>query len=171
MNELVGLQVPAEFVVALVLPTAAEIGFGLREGWLSRQDAILIAVAKYNRGAQLTGPELELVLLLPQDADRVDDLIDQLEVSDEPTEQRARVWVFLTLAWVLEHRDSYDDPYEVVGMLFTDFDYPPEITRLVGFMPAPVGEPVGPSAIDKRWREYIERVSEEYRERNASMTG
>jgi hypothetical protein len=96
----------------------------------------------------------------------VDQLVAELEIVDEPSEQRARLWVFLALSWLLEHREDYSDPLQVIEMLYTDFDYPDEIQGLVRFMPNAPGEDPGIEAIKQRWRAFIDRLSAEYRQRD-----
>jgi len=152
MSRLVPLRFPASFVVARGLPTGAELGYGFREGWLDRRNVVEVALAKYKAGVVLVPAEEELALLLSDELDRVEDLAASLEFSDEPDERRARFWLFLALAWLLEHRSEYDNPLRVIEMLWTDFGYPDEIRNLIGFVPAEPGELIGTEAIECRWR-------------------
>lgn len=168
MNDSVRFELPASFVLTRVLPTGAELAYGYREGWLRRSDVVGITVAKLNRGAPLAAAEDEMALLLVDDLDRVDDLVGDLEFADQPTEDRARLWLFLALAWLWEHRDNFDDPLEVIELLYADFGYPDEICDLVRYMPAAPGGPTGRGAIEERWRSYLERTGAQYHERDAS---
>lgn len=170
-HELVRFEFPAEFVVRWVLPTGAELAYGFRHGFLSRADVVAVALEKYKAGVFLSGPEEELALLLSDELDRVDDLVGDLEIVDEPTEQRARVWLFLSLAWLLEHRESFEDPLEVIELLYADFDYPDEIRGLVRYMPPGPGEASGLDALEESWRQYVERTAAEYRERDEAARG
>jgi hypothetical protein len=45
-------------------------------------------------------------------------------------------WLYVVLAWILEHRDSYVDPLQIVEYVYADFDYPPQIAGLVRYMPS-----------------------------------
>lgn len=169
MNDsLVRFRIPAPYVLERAIPTAAELGFGYHHGWLSQEDTVAIAAAKGGAGAPLLDAEKELAQLLPDDFIRVDPLAEELEVSDEPVERRARLWLFLALAWVYDHRSEFADPFETIEMLYADFDYPEEIQGLVRYMPAKAGEDVGLDAIDKRWRQYLNRKADEYQERDRS---
>jgi hypothetical protein len=166
MTRLMELQLPASFVVERVLPTGAEIAYGFREGWLSRQGVVDVALAKYEAGGPLGSAEEELALLLSDDFDRVDDLITGLEVSGQPAERRARLWLFLALAWLLEHRSDYGDPLTMIELLYADFDYPEEIRSLVRFMPPGPGQIASIEGIEQRWHDYVDRVGVEYRDRD-----
>jgi hypothetical protein len=50
-------------------------------------------------------------------------------------------------------------------MLYTDFAYPDEIRGLIRFIPAPAGEPRGLDVVEGQWRSYLERKSNEYKNR------
>lgn len=165
---LVRFHIPAAFVVARVLPTGAEMAYGFRHGWLSRADVVAIALAKYQAGKVSCESEETLALLLSDDLDHVDDLLAELEKSDQPFEEAAQVWLFLALSWLWENRHNYSDPFEVVEMLYADFGYPDAIKDLVRYMPAPSGQAVGLAAIDERWERWLDLVGDEYRHRRAS---
>lgn len=169
MTRLVDLQLPAGFVVERALPTGAELAYGFREGWLSREDVVEVALAKYKAEVPLLPAEEELALLLSDDLDQVEELVAALEFSDEPAELRARLWLFLALAWLLDHRSEYDDPLGVIEQLYADFDYPEEIRSLVRFMPPGPGDLPGVEGIAGRWRGYVERLGAEYRERDFGL--
>jgi hypothetical protein len=164
-DALVRFEIPASFVLTRVLPTGAELAYGFRHGWLRRPDVVRIALAKYEAGICLSAPEEELALLLSDDFDQVDDLVSRLDAQDEPVEQRARLWLFLALSWLHEHRDSFEDPFEVIEMLYADFGYPEEIRGLVRYMPPVPDQIAGLNAISDRWLTYLDRVGVDYRQR------
>lgn len=171
MTDQLRFDLPASFVLARALPTPAELAYGYQDGWLRRADVVEIAVEKTRRGVSLTPPEEELVLLLADDLDRVDELTADLEIADQPTEDRARLWLFLSLAWLWERREEFTDPLETIEVLYAEFDYPEEISGLVRYMPPPPGEPTGVDAIEQRWRAYLERSAAMYEERSAASAG
>ena len=165
-HALIRFNIPASFVVARAMPTGAELAYGFREGWLTRADVVAVALAKYEADLPLSPAEEELALLLSDDLDRFDDLIVDLEIVDEPSEQRARLWLFLTIAWLFDHRQDFRDPLEVIEMLYADFDYPDEIQGLVRFMPTAPGEDASLEALEQRWRVFVDRLSAEYQQRD-----
>lgn len=112
-----------------------------------------------------------MALLLSDDLDRVQELLLDLQRPDQPSEERARLWLFLSLAWLLEHSEEFTDPFEVIDMLYADFDYPDEIREFVSFMPNAAGGSAGRDAIRRRWKAYVERVSGEYHRRDLIVRG
>lgn len=157
--------IPAGFVTAYLLPTGAELAYGYRMGWITATDVVSIALAKETTGAPMTEAEHDLALLLSDEFDRVEDLVAILEIDDEPAELRARVWLYLALAWLHEHRADFEDPFGVIELLYADFDYPDEMKGLVRYMPVEPGEPTGMGAMEARWSEYLEHTGHAVRSR------
>jgi hypothetical protein len=167
MNELVTFKLPASFILARALPTGAELAYGYRHGWVTQADVVAIVKAKCQAGEPLREPEEELMDVLPIETDRFDQVIAELEISPEPTERRARLWLFLVLSALLENQSSFEDPLGIIELLYADFDYPEEIQGFVRFMPEPSGQPpIGVEGIKARWREYVGRVGAEYSHRS-----
>jgi len=169
-DDLVKFEIPASFVLERMFPSAAELAWGFRRGWVSAEGVVAIALGKLIAGIYLPGPEEELALLLSDDLDRVAELVADLEFVDEPDERRARVWLFLALSWLLVRRHEFADPHEMIEMLYADFDSPAEIRDLVRYMQPEPGQPIGLSALDERWRAWIETVGWEYRDRQLMLT-
>lgn len=172
MSRLVTFRIPADFILKHCTPTGPEIAYGLEHGWVSRQDVVAIAVAKLAKAedTSMSEGEKELALILSDDLDRVDEIASHLAKSDEPVESRARLWLFLALSWLREHREEFEDPYEVIEMLYADFDYPPEIAHLIRWMPANASQPKGLDALEQKWQEYVSSLTKEYLERECKET-
>jgi len=162
MSRLISYQIPSGYVLDRVVPTGAEIACGVTQGWLSPGDAVAIAVEKLDRGCLLTPPEERLALLLADDLDEVPALVSELVVGYEPTELRERLWLFLALDWLADHRGDFEDPYEVIEMLYADFDYTDEIAGLVRWMPMAEGGSTGLAAINERWQSYLDSTRAVY---------
>jgi hypothetical protein len=165
-KRLVQFTIPADFVLERALPTQWELAYGHSEGWLTSADVVKIAMTRYLASIPTSAIEERLALLLSDELDEVPDLIAVLETGSEPREERARIWLYLSLAWVYEHVDQFDDPYAVVELLYADFDYPDEIADLVRFMPRSSRERYGIAEIDRNWRRFIDRVGHEYQQRS-----
>lgn len=74
---------------------------------------------------------------LSQD-ESVANLVASLANAESPP-SRADVkakWLYLVLAWVFECRDTLVDALGTVESIYSDFDYPEEVTRFVRYMPA-----------------------------------
>jgi hypothetical protein len=165
-DALVKFAIPARFVEERVMLTPAELVYGFRGGWLADRDVVSIALARLEAGEVLSPPEEELALLLSDDLGRVPELVDDLGESVAVQGDPAAVWLFLTLAWIYDHRSEYLEPLEVVEMIYADFGYPEEIEGLVRFMPASPGAATGYSAIQRRWEDFLSGKSAEYRARD-----
>ncbi|WP_077488493.1 DUF2247 family protein [Sinomonas mesophila] len=147
-EDLVKFRLTAAFVLARLRLLPSELAYGYTHGWFTT-----------GRDPRSFEPP---AILLSNDYDRVPDLISEI---DETTENADRVWLFLALDWLYEHRDEYSEPLEIVEMIYSDFDYPAEIEGFVRFMPPPPGAATGNTAIERRWREYLRQRSEEYASR------
>ena len=75
-------------------------------------------------------------------------------------------WLYLALAWLFENRDSVSDPLVQVEMIYADFDYPPEITSLVYYMPC--DEPdlgsreLNEARIYANWENYLQAEAKRF---------
>ncbi len=107
---------------------------------------------------------------MSDDLARVGELIEDLEFVDEPAERRARLWLFLALAYVFDRREEFEDPLAVVEELYALFEYPDEIQGLVRYMSVPVGEPAGVDAVMQRWARWVAYVGQEYWHREQMRT-
>jgi hypothetical protein len=154
--------IPAEFLAGRVVLTPAELRYGFTHGWLGSAEVVQVALAGY--GSAEDAAYTELALLLSDQFDRVPELAELLPTAPNAS----RVWLYLALAWVYEHRTDFPDPLGVVEMLYDDFDYPEEIEGFVRFMPARESEPTGIPALYERWERYLSRVSAEYKKRPAA---
>lgn len=170
-EDLVKFVLPAEFILARATPTSHELVYGFQRGWLDDEGAVRVAEAALSMGMALPDAVEELALLLRDERYRVAELMgaaaEELSDSDEPSTNAdpSRLWLYLALDWLYEHRADFVEPLEVVEQLYADFDYPSEIEGLVRFMPPPPGEPAG---IAQRWNDYLSRLAAEFSARRAS---
>ena len=170
MSDLIEFRIPGSFITARTIPTKGELAYGFRRGWVSPADVVAVALAKYKRDLPLSKAEEELALLLPEDLDRVPSLVGNLQTEQESNEDPARVWQFLTLAWLFEHRASYPNALQIIEMLAADFEFPEELHGLLRFMPPGAGESTGKEALYERWRKYLDRMSDYYKRRDLYRT-
>ncbi|WP_158632657.1 DUF2247 family protein [Amycolatopsis sp. WAC 01416] len=165
MSDLVKFHIPAEFVLARVLPDSAELVYGYERGWLNDHDVVTIALALYNNG-QASEVVEELALLLAYEYSRIPELIENVKETGLSGEgEAADTWLFLAVAWVYEQKQDIRDPYELVEMLYSDFGYPAAIEGFVRFMPPPRGESVGMAALDARWKSYLSGETDRFEAR------
>lgn len=158
-DDLVKFSLPAAFVVSHVRLDPAELAYGYANGWLDEAEVIGVAEDLVAVGVA-SAPIQELASLFKSELSRVQQLVDDIEaVADAASD---RVWLYLALAWLHDHKGEYADPLQMVEMLYTDFGYPAEIEGLVRFIPPPPGARTGVDAVEERWTEYLHRRSDEY---------
>lgn len=159
-------KISAEFVTARVLLTPGELVYGYRHGWLSEQDVVSVALSAFEAGDDLPSAEEDLALLLSDDIGRVPDLVGNVAETSAVEPDPGGVWLFLALAWLHDHRSEHLEPFEVIEMLYADFEYPDEIAGLVRFMPPPAGAASGHRALEQRWEDFLSRKSAQFRKRS-----
>lgn len=173
-EDLLKFVLPAEFILARAALTPHELVYGYRHGWLDDEGAVRVAEAALSIGMDLPHAVEELALLLRDERYRVAELIraaaEELSARGAAlrTENSPRLWLYLALDWVYEHRADFVEPLEGIEMLYADFGYPAEIEGLARFMPPPPGEPAGESGIEQRWRAYLSRMAEAYSAQGSS---
>ena len=164
-DDLVKIPIPAAFIITRVVLTAREIAYGWQHGWILSQDVVTLALAKLEAGAPITPAEEELTFLSPNNLYEVPNLIAKLGETNDPEQDAAAVWRLLALDWVYTHRDGFDEPLQIVEMLYADFEYPADMEGFVRFMPPPDGASIGLDAITDRWRTHLEGQRGYYRGR------
>lgn len=82
--------------------------------------------------------EIEMAGLQKSEAQQVGEILQKLmEKEGMPTANLTKQkWLYLTLSWLFENRDSIFDPLGEVENIYADFSYPSEITSFVRYMPA-----------------------------------
>lgn len=72
---------------------------------------------------------------------RIDERVTQLVLelaADQPVVSEESIsdkWLFLVLAFVFEHRHTFDDPLTVAEELYSDFGCPDQVAGFVRYMP------------------------------------
>lgn len=158
-DDLVKFSLPAAFVVSRVRLDPGELAYGYAKGWLDEASTVGIAEQLVATGAS-SAPVEELASVFRGEFWRVQQIVDEIEADagSEPD----RVWLFLALSWLHDHKDDYAEPFQIIEMLYSDFGYPEEIEGLVRFMPPPPGASTGLEGVEERWREYLRRMSSKY---------
>lgn len=141
----------------------ADLAYGLRRGYLRAQDVVDLAEYEVYRRDHECGLQDEvlarLALLLRDETAGVVEVLLQRNTGHDnnvgPTP--ARKWLYLQLKAAYETRDRLPDPLAVVEQLYADFDYPQDMSHLVGYMPAAAGAELGAEALMRQWRAYLDR--------------
>jgi hypothetical protein len=156
VSDLVKFTIPPGFALRRVLPTEAELAYGFLHDWIGLSGAVEIARARIDSGSGASSALEKLAVLDDDDVVAGASLLTSMAGKPVPNDAW-RIWLFLSLAWVFEHRETLHDPLGLVEMLYADFDYPREVASFVRYMPPPPGEDVGVEALCHRWSDYLEQ--------------
>lgn len=164
--ELIRLEIPSSFIKERVALSWTEVCFGLENELLDPSAPVDLAVAQ---AIELETPPSALVELAG--ASRGDPVLDLVKLlagrEPRPPDNTIRdKWLYLTLAWIYEHRDEYSDPLQAVENVYADFDYPSQIAGFVRYMPMK-GADLGSKAANERrlydrWEEFLEEYNTSY---------
>lgn len=165
MSKLTEISLSAEFVIRNAIPTSAELASGFSLGWIDQETLIDLLRFKLTSGYPLTVNEKRLIGVARGEDTSFETLIRNLGVSSEPSEQRARIWMFLTLEYALEHKTEFRDPFEILETLYADLEYPTEMRDLIRFLPPEPGQLIGIDQIEKRWIALVGQLRMEFRDR------
>lgn len=139
-------SLPATFVVSRVRLDPGELAYGYGNAWLDEAATVGVAEDLVATGAA-SAPIEELASVFRGELWRVQQVVDEIEI--DPDSEPGRVWLYLALVWLHDHKDEYADPLQMIEMLYSDFGYPTEIEGLVRFMPLPPGDLTGVEAVEK----------------------
>ncbi|MEO7038065.1 MAG: DUF2247 family protein [Polyangiaceae bacterium] len=134
--ELFQIHVPYNFLRGRVVLSWRFMLFGLDQDLLDPVASIELAVDCLEKDTE-TGPLLvELAGLSKFEPTRAYvEKLASLEHESGSSDIRDK-WLYVVLAWILEHRDGYADPLQIVEDVYADFDYPSQIAGLVRYMPS-----------------------------------
>ena len=161
-------KMPYEFLRRRVALSWAEVHFCLQLRRLTPSNAIDHAVDWVVANDNASKREIELASCTGADWSRVPELVSILaaEEGSPEGEYDSAKWLYLALAWLFENRDSVSDPLIQVEMIYADFDYPPEITSLVYYMPC--DEPdlgsreLNEARIYANWENYLQAEAKRF---------
>ncbi len=138
--------------------TAGDLRYGLDRFFIKERTVIEIAVAEISRGSS-DSLLYELAVLLQVEVDRIPEIFKGLDFPgrfDDPRDS-ARKWLYLQLKAAYLQRAQLKDPLGAVEEIYADFDYPPEIARLVRYMPVSrPSEAVGVGGLLQNWARFLD---------------
>lgn len=151
------------FILDKVTLNWAEVLWGYEQGYLSWSSIIQLAEQRLTEGSE-NPSEIELASFTKEQASQVNDRLRDFvgTIPSDSQEQIKKKWLFLVLAWVYEKRTNFPEPLETVEIIYSDFDYPEEISNFVRYMPPLDGydpskytreENVG--RLYKKWAQYL----------------
>lgn len=159
MNSL-NILLPYNYVKNLVNLTWSDILYGIEHGFLAQEAAIEHAIDIIGKEQESPSKVLDLACL-----DKSESICPHIvELSSQMSEQENNAqekFLYVLLKWVYEHKELYTDPLEVIVYIYSDFDYPEEISSFVRYMP--MGQPdlgsleLNIERLYNNWKDYLEK--------------
>lgn len=165
MNEFAGLPVSIDFITERVRLRVGELSLGYGQGWIDERAVIALALAQYDNASD-DCPMARIALLLDFERSRVRELIDMADAEGASRDEgdAQRVWLYLFLAWLYDHRLTID-AYAIIDEMFAEFEYPEAMEGFVTFMPLVGGEAAGVEAMDRRWKQFLNEEQKHFADR------
>ncbi|MFC4589850.1 DUF2247 family protein [Sphaerisporangium corydalis] len=170
MSGLVSFVIPADFVSSRVALTREELVCGYRKGWLAPMGLTELAGDVLPALSGLPAEE-EMPYLLPSEvAHQVNAAVDAVELDCEDPRTN-EVWSYLALAHLYERRNTVSGFFQVIEMIWSDHDYPEEMSGFIYYMPPPPGGEYGEPAMLRRLATYLSDQARRYRTRGGFRAG
>ena len=165
--EFVKLQISLDFIQSRTHMSWRDVLFGMNNELFSPKEATQLAAQQLG---ERSAPDPALVdLAILSDDESGLQYVQQLAAA-EPEEDSDKIqqkWLYLVLAWILEHKDNYSDPLGAVEAVYADFGYPKVISQFVRYMPmldADLGsKQANEGRLYDKWKSFIEDASVYYR--------
>ena len=161
MNNL-NITFPYSFAFDLVELNWYDMLFFIDNGYLSHQAAI--EHAQYELGVDDNNEQyvIELAILTPSESlyphslhPFIGNLANAVPNKDRDTSKQKLL--YLVLEWVYRNRETFEDPLQVVEIIYADFGYPKGIVSFVRYMPMTVDEISLEPDIETRWSIFLEK--------------
>lgn len=102
-------------------------------------------------------------------------LLHRLAEEEPGNAEGGDLWLYLVLRWVLENRELFSDPFQVVEEVYADFDYPEVVAPFVRYMPSEEPDLGSREANEARlldkWKVFIEREHARFRREDPGGAG
>lgn len=148
------VRIPYEYAARQVVLDWGDVFFGIEQRFFASSAAVDHAVKELCKTDNPDSNVLELAIL--HKGEDIHPFIDELGNSENLyTELRVRKFLFLALKWVYDNQELYEDPLQVVEMIYADFDYPEEIKGFVRYMPATSASTVGYPRFWDNWEQFL----------------
>jgi hypothetical protein len=104
--------------------TWGEASYGFSHGYIGWRTAVDLAIQKVEEGDS-EAEALDLAIVDKEDAWKTGDILGLLaskETNTRPAVQE--VWLFISLRWLYENREEFQDPLMEVEEVYAGFDFP-----------------------------------------------
>ncbi len=166
MSNTLNLVLSYDYVKSLLNLNWRDVLYAIDHGFFSTQAAIDYAVELIGKEQEPSQSVIALACLDKGESihPHIDELASQPSEHEDSISQKK--FLYAILNWVYEHREQYEDPLEMVEIIYADFDYPEEIAGFVRYMP--VSDPVlGSLELNRerlfnKWKDYLEKQKSRY---------
>jgi len=166
-----GILIPYEYASDAVDLNWSDLSLAIEHGLLCHQAAIEHAKIQLE-GDDYLQEVLDLACLSPEEvvfSHSIHPFIDELakKISEEDKRNSVDKWMFILLKWVYDHKDDFDDPFEITTIICGNFGYPDNITHFA-WKYAPIrGSDLGSTKNVERayqqWREFIDTEAKRWK--------
>lgn len=148
------LVIPTGFLLGKSSVDWQDVLWGFQHKILGWKNAVEFAQESLAHGS-VDPQEAVLASLGKADTSEIREILIALAAREDwrPKTARKEKWIYLTLAWLFEIRETVSNPLACIEELYSDFDYPDEMIGFVGYMPPQDGyDPAGHSLEENRQR-------------------
>lgn len=144
--------------------TWREIQWAYKRRLIGWRDPVSIAKDRVHRGST-NHAEQELAQIDKERTDLIPTLLQDITQTEVPEEEYSiqRLWLYILLRWIYDHRSQFDDPLGKAESIAGDFQYPESTWPFLRMIPPQDGrDPARYSLAENeqylfgRWSEYIE---------------
>ena len=140
--------------------------YAIEEGFLSAETAVEHAIAELEKNENPAPAIIDLACL--KKGESIHPYIDNLAgtIPEHKNKETQEKILYALLNWVYEKKNEYSDPFEVVEIIYADFDYPKNISKFVRYMPCdqlPLGtleENIG--RLYNNWKLFLDMQKQKY---------
>lgn len=113
----------------------ADLKFGIERKYIDIYDAVKLAEHYYSEGREDDLTE-KIAQVLRDEYDEIMTLFSSISFkSQHELEISNRKWLYCTLFLLLSQKESVENVFEIIEIIYSDFDYPEAISGLVRYMP------------------------------------
>lgn len=166
---MIAKPLPIQNVKELPPLTWGEMLYGFSHGYFGWRTAVDLATKKVEEGDS-EAEALDLAMIDKEDAWKTGDILSSLATKETAVRPAAQdVWLFISLLWLYEHREEFQDPLMEVEEVYADFDYPEAMKEFVRFLPPSDGyrpdlhtHEENVQRLYQKWKDYLDDASRQF---------
>lgn len=155
------LKLSYAYIYNLIQLSWNDIKFFIEQKYLSDEGAILHSYKVIENSEDLPDDDvISLSLLIKRQT--IYPLIDRLSKKDTLKDKSLvkEKALFIILSWLYENKNKYDDPLQMVEVIYADFDYSTKIEKFIKYMPSKDRNKSGIEQLYFNWKEYLKNEKE-----------